>query len=486
MNELKLMMGYGAALLIGLVLGLVGGGGSILTVPLLVYLLGLHPVTATAYSLFIVGTSSMVGVLQKARKGLVDFKTGLAFCFPSFLAVYCSRRYLLPYIPETLFEWQGIALQKGAAIMILFALVMAVSAYSMIKKGKETNAKGKQPYYLTFVQGLFIGGLTGIIGAGGGFLYVPALVMWANLPMKQAVGTSLVIVTINSLIGFSGDLHTLTVDWPFLLRFTLLTIAGILAGGYLTKKVSNALLKKAFGYLVLLMSVFILLKETLSGKTPSAESTVEVVPAVTYLSPGRFFEQMMIGDQTIIDLREGPEFINGHLPAALFVGGSAGMQRWLPVVVPDKDTPLLVVAGAGQEVQLQMLDALGYHRVSGVLKGDLQDWQSMGYPLLKVESLAAAQWIPGLSQISSSLLDVRSSEEFHNGHLEGARWFALQDLVEQFEDKELQGPVYLYCAAGTRSLIATSFLEANGVSKVVNLEGGYQAYQATQTDAAGQ
>ena len=256
------VLGYIGALIVGLVLGLIGGGGSILTVPLLVYLLGYNPVIATAYSLFVVGTSSMVGTYQKHKKGLVDFKTGLAFSFPSFVAVYLSRRYLVPGIPETLLSIGGFSLTKGMGIMIFFAIIMVLASYSMIKNRKENlETIGSQPYYKTFIQGLAIGTITGIIGAGGGFLYVPALVLWANIPMKKAVGTSLIIVTINSLIGFIGDVQTLDIQWTFLLIFTGISILGIILGVFLSKFISGKKLKKSFGYFVLIMATYIIYKE---------------------------------------------------------------------------------------------------------------------------------------------------------------------------------------------------------------------------------
>ena len=256
------ILGYIGALIVGLVLGLIGGGGSILTVPLLVYLLGYNPVVATAYSLFVVGTSSMVGTYQKHKKGLVDFKTGLAFSFPSFVAVYLSRRYLVPGIPETIFSIGDYEISKGMGIMIFFAIIMLLASISMIRKGKDEEEVSKsQPYYKTFVQGLIIGAITGIIGAGGGFLYVPALVLWANIPMKKAVGTSLIIVTINSLIGFMGDVQTLDIEWGFLLIFTLISILGIILGVFLSKFVSGPKLKKSFGLFVLIMAIYIIFKE---------------------------------------------------------------------------------------------------------------------------------------------------------------------------------------------------------------------------------
>lgn len=255
-------LGFLGAFLIGMVLGLIGGGGSILTVPLLVYLLGYNPVVATAYSLFVVGASSIIGVYKKHQKKLVDFKTGLAFSFPSFLAVYLTRRYLVPNIPDVVFSSNGFVLTKEIAIMAFFALVMLAASFSMIKTKKNiTTFFIKQPYYKTFTQGLVIGVITGLIGAGGGFLYVPALVLWAGLSMKNAVGTSLVIISINSIIGFLGDLHNLNTDWVFLLTFSFLTITGVVLGDYLSKYISNKKLKKGFGWFILIMAFYIIIKE---------------------------------------------------------------------------------------------------------------------------------------------------------------------------------------------------------------------------------
>ncbi|APY11824.1 permease [Seonamhaeicola sp. S2-3] len=259
-----LILGYIGALVVGLVLGLIGGGGSILTVPLLVYLLGYNPIIATAYSLFVVGTTSLVGTFQKYRKGLVDIKTGLAFSFPSFLAVYLSRRFLVPNIPDTLLSLgNNLTLTKEMGIMIFFSIIMLISSISMIKnKRSNKTSKEKQAYYKTFIQGLIIGTITGIIGAGGGFLYVPALVLWANIPMKKAVGTSLIIVSINSLIGFIGDVQTLEIEWTFLILFTLTSVLGILIGVFLSKYISGKKLKKSFGFFTLIMAIYIIYRET--------------------------------------------------------------------------------------------------------------------------------------------------------------------------------------------------------------------------------
>lgn len=256
------VFGYAGALVVGTVLGLIGGGGSILTVPILVYILGFNPIVATAYSLFVVGTSSLVGTIEKIKSGLADVKIGLAFSFPSFLAVYLSRRYLVPGLPAVFFQFKNMVITKEIVIMSFFAIVMLLASISMIRNKKEdTTASTKQAYYKTFIQGIAIGTITGIIGAGGGFLYVPALVLWANLPMKKAVGTSLIIITLNSLIGFMGDVQTIDIQWTFLLTFSAFTIIGILLGVYLSKYVSGKGLKKGFGWFTLVMAIYIFYKE---------------------------------------------------------------------------------------------------------------------------------------------------------------------------------------------------------------------------------
>jgi uncharacterized membrane protein YfcA len=204
----------------------------------------------------------MVGTFQKFKKGLVDFKTGLAFSFPSFIAVYLSRRYFVPNIPKTLLNFGDFTLTKDMGIMMFFAIIMILASFSMIKNKKENETiQTKQPYYKTFIQGLVIGTITGVIGAGGGFLYVPALVLWANIPMKKAVGTSLIIVTINSLIGFTGDMQTIDIDWVFLLSFTLISIIGIILGVFLSKFISGKKLKKSFGFFTLAMAIYIFYRE---------------------------------------------------------------------------------------------------------------------------------------------------------------------------------------------------------------------------------
>src|SRR5690554_4306033 len=262
--EIYLLLGYLAALLIGLVLGLIGGGGSILTVPILVYLLNIDPVTATAYSLFVVGATALVGTFRNFPKKLVDFKTGLVFAAPALLAVYFTRLYFVPAIPQSLFTVGGFEVTKDIGIMVLFAIIMLLAAYSMIKNKRGEEAVEQEQrfnYPLIVLEGVVVGFLTGLVGAGGGFLIIPALVLLAKLPMKKAVATSLMIIAIKSLIGFVGDVQNMQIDWAFLLLFTALSIVGIFLGIYLNKWIDGKKLKKAFGWFVLLMGVYIIYME---------------------------------------------------------------------------------------------------------------------------------------------------------------------------------------------------------------------------------
>ncbi len=259
------ILGYALAIVMGFTLGLLGGGGSILTVPILVYVLAIEPVLATAYSLFVVGSTSVVGAIKKSREGLVDWKTGLIFAVPSLIAVFFTRYTLVPAIPEDLFRLGDFLFTKQVGIMVFFAIVMLLAAYSMIKgrKEKEDTEKKELNIALVGLEGLIVGVVTGLVGAGGGFLIVPALVLLVGLRMKVAVGTSLIIIAIKSLIGFLGDLGSgQAIDWSFLSIFTAFSIVGMFLGIYTTKFVKPAALKKGFGWFVLAMGIFILLKET--------------------------------------------------------------------------------------------------------------------------------------------------------------------------------------------------------------------------------
>ena len=255
------ILGYVGALFIGLVLGLTGGGGSILTVPILVYLMSINPVTATAYSLFIVGTTSTFGAIQNYRKNLVDIKNGFIFAIPSFIAVYLTRKFIVPRIPEIIIE-SPILITKNTFLMLFFAVIMIFGALSVLKKkSQDNNNEEKRNLILIGIQTFTIGIIIGLVGAGGGFLIIPSLILFTKLPMRKAVGTSLFIIAMNSLVGFIGDVQNLVIDWVFLLTFSAISVVGIFIGMYLTKYTNESQLKKIFAYFVLVMAAIILLKE---------------------------------------------------------------------------------------------------------------------------------------------------------------------------------------------------------------------------------
>ena len=261
------IIGYLASIVMGLSLGLIGGGGSILTVPILVYLFDVDPVLSTTYSLFVVGLTSAIGSVSHFKKGNVDLKTAIIFGIPSIAAVYSVRKFVMPVIPDSLFMVGSFEVTKSLGVLVLFAVLMLLASVSMIRKPsaiKESSGKTTHNYPIIFIEGIVVGGVTGLVGAGGGFLIIPALVLLAGLPMKQAVGTSLLIIALKSLIGFTGDLGTnLVIDYKFMLLFSLFAMVGILVGSYLTRLIPNEKLKPIFGWFVLVMGVYILAKELL-------------------------------------------------------------------------------------------------------------------------------------------------------------------------------------------------------------------------------
>lgn len=265
--EINQIIGYVLAIIVGISLGLIGSGGSILTVPILVYIMAVNPVLATAYSLFIVGSTALVGGIKSALLKKVDFKTVLIFGIPSILAVYFTRAYLVPIIPDSLLTLGDFELTKSIALMLLFAIVMIMASISMIKPSKnklEEDIPMEYNYPMILLEGSLVGILTGLVGAGGGFLIIPALVILAKMPMKLAVGTSLFIIAAKSLIGFIGDVQTTPdLDGSLLLIFTAFSVLGIFIGIALSKKIDGSKLKTAFGWFVLIMGIYIILKETI-------------------------------------------------------------------------------------------------------------------------------------------------------------------------------------------------------------------------------
>jgi uncharacterized protein len=259
------LTGYFAAVLIGVSLGLIGGGGSILTVPVLVYLMGVSPVMATAYSLFIVGSTSLVGAYSKFRSGTISLQAAVIFGIPSIAAVFITRKYLVPAIPDVIFTVDDFPFTKSLLLMLIFGVMMVFVSVSMIrnKSGKKELDSGelKFNYPVILIEGIVVGFLTGLVGAGGGFLIIPALVLLSRLPMKIAVGTSLLIIAAKSLIGFLGDMANYEMDWRLLIIVTALSAGGIFIGNFFCNKIDGTKLKTSFGWFVLVMGVYIIVKE---------------------------------------------------------------------------------------------------------------------------------------------------------------------------------------------------------------------------------
>lgn len=259
------VLGYIASFVMGITLGLMGGGGSILTVPIMVYLFGFSPTVATGNSLFVVGLTALFGSAMYIRKGDIDFKAGIFFAIPSMIGVNLSRGQLIPRIPEAIVSFNGFMLTKEILVMVTFAALMMAASYSMIKKKKERTTVLLRPFVrmtLVGLEGLLVGLIVGFVGAGGGFLIVPALVLLVGLPMRVAVGTSLMIIAAQSLFGFGGDvLRGLEVNWPLLGLVAIFAASGIIIGSLLTNKIKEQKLKTAFGWFILCMGTTILLEQ---------------------------------------------------------------------------------------------------------------------------------------------------------------------------------------------------------------------------------
>lgn len=259
------IIGYLAAIVMGGMLGTLGGGGSILTVPILVYLFGLAPMTATGYSLLVVGLSALIGMVGHLRAGRIRLIPGLQFALPAIVGVSLVRQWLLPAMPKVMLQAGGFVLSRDMAMMGLFALAMVLSAWSMLRKGppadeSERSASAVLLAGLGFATGVF----AGFIGAGGGFIIVPVLVALAGLPIEQAIGTSLLIIALQSLSGFVADLSAHPApDWLLLGGFTLLAGVGVLAGTRFAGRIPSQRLKPTFGWFVLGMGVLILIKTSL-------------------------------------------------------------------------------------------------------------------------------------------------------------------------------------------------------------------------------
>ncbi len=280
------IVGTGLALLVGLVMGLIGAGGSILTMPILVYIVGIDVIPATSYALLVVGTAAVAGATHYWRRGLVDGVAAVRFAVPSLVAVFAVRRFVIPALPDVLLEWGGLWLTSDIALLLVFAAVMTLSAVGMIRRPLPVvTAPGPAPapatvpanraagrsdtprrWWRPVAEGTVVGAVTGLVGAGGGFAIVPALVVWGGLSMQSAVGTSLTIIAAKSLVGFIGDLGTaIEFDWVLLGAFVALALVGVVAGARMANRIPANALRLAFAWFVLVAAALIVATEVVTG-----------------------------------------------------------------------------------------------------------------------------------------------------------------------------------------------------------------------------
>lgn len=270
---METIIAYGLFLLIGLILGLIGSGGSILSVPVLVYFFYLPVEIATGYSLFIVGLSALIGGSAYFKRGDVSFESLVQFAIPSLITVFLVRKYIIPELPEIFFYLGNFAVSKRMLIMLLFSVLVIFSSISMIKKHERNHrtdamwdefSKSPLRIYFVLLLAIIIGLITGFVGAGGGFIIIPVLIFFMRIPVKKSVGTSLSIIAVNSLTGFSGNFGNFLIDWHFLMVVSVLCIIGILFGNLISIKISSDKLKPVFGWFTLIVSIFVVAKELIN------------------------------------------------------------------------------------------------------------------------------------------------------------------------------------------------------------------------------
>ena len=262
---MKELITYAASLFVGLLLGMIGAGGSILTVPIFVFVLKIDPLVSSIYSMFIVGISSLAGGVKAIFNKLVDLKTTIVFGIPSVTGVLIARKFIYPSIPDHIFSIGDYNVTKKILFMFCISSLMFTAAVRMLRAGRVDTTNGQDGARVKtaflVVQGFIVGIITGLFGIGGGFLIVPALYFWSRLPMKKAVGTALLIIAMNSLFSFSTSYTESTINWILLLRFSLGAVIGILIGSRIAEKIPGNYLKIIFGWFVMAVSFYIIVKQ---------------------------------------------------------------------------------------------------------------------------------------------------------------------------------------------------------------------------------
>ena len=371
------------AVAIGLVLGLLGSGGSILTVPVLVYLAGQPDKVAIAESLAIVGAIAAVGAVPYARQKLVDWHSVLYFGVPGIVGTYGGAA-LAKWIP-------------GAVQLALFAVVMILAAGLMFRGRKEVpegEERERQPLWLIGIEGLLVGVLTGLVGVGGGFLIVPALVLLGGLSMRLAVGTSLLIIAAKSAAGFFKYTDVLAetgqhVDWQLIGLFAVIGIAGSFVGNALSQRVPQAQLKRGFAVFLVIMGVFILYKEGPSALGMDAQAAAPPAPSevsAPLASPIRLSTAEAVAlraetpEAVWVDVRTAPEIaVTGMLTGARTLAYAPGfMGRAATELDPDQPVVLYCASGARSARAARDLAGAGFSQVYDA--GAFRDLAAAGLP----------------------------------------------------------------------------------------------------------
>lgn len=257
------VLGFTISVLMGVSLGLLGGGGSIFAVPVLVYIFGIDATHSSMYSNFMVGITAGIGFYGYYLRNLICFKSALGFLLPALTSLFWFKEFLIPQFPDTFQVFNIQPVSKSSLILIITGLLMIIASIRMFSKNENkgiNRSNEVKPVYLN-LSGMVIGGLSAFIGIGGGFLIVPALAVFAKLPMKKAIGTALFIILLKSIMGFLIDFNQYQFDWTFLIKFSAFGMVGMLAGIYLSGLVSNEKLKKGFAWLIFGVGSMVLIKE---------------------------------------------------------------------------------------------------------------------------------------------------------------------------------------------------------------------------------
>ncbi len=369
------------ALVIGLSLGLLGSGGSILTVPVLVYLVKEPQKLAIAESLAIVGGISLVGALPYVFRKQIHWKSVLWFGIPGVAGTYLGAYFS---------QWLS-----GSMQLLLFALIMLLAAYIMWRAKDPKSDKKQHPYWQVLLEGLAVGIITGLVGVGGGFLIIPALVLLGGLNMRLAVGTSLLIIALKSFVGFYKYMHVLTeysINWNLIGLFVGLGIVGSFAGGFLSQKLPQSMLRKLFAVVLVVLGIFILYQNVpdILGYALSLETiaitvifSFALLLVLTRNRSGISVRDVpgLKGDFLVIDVREVDEYREGHVVIAKNIPLSQLTER-ISEIPKDKKVYIICRSGRRSGLAFKALQQEGYKQIQ-VIRGGMLAWQMAQLPIAK-------------------------------------------------------------------------------------------------------